>query len=68
MQNEMLLALLNQKTRVGITVTLQGQNVVTCLKALQPCNNKGFHAYVRTEEEVWSCLNLRDQYFTAAKE
>ena len=67
MQNEMLLALINQKT-VGITVVLQGQKVVTYLKALQHCNNSGFHAYISTEEEVWSYLNLRDQYVIAAKE
>lgn len=52
MQNKVLLAMLNQKTHIGLPVTLQGQNIVTCLKALQPCNNSGFHAYVRTEEEV----------------
>lgn len=64
MQNETLHCLIKKH---GITVILQGQNVVICLKALQPCNNV-FHAYIRTEGEVWSYLNLRDQYFTAAKE
>lgn len=65
MQNETLHYLI--KKNVSTTVILQVQNVVICLKALQLCNNNVFHAYIRTEGEVWSYLNLRDQYFTAAK-
>lgn len=36
MQYEMLLSFLAGKTHVGINVVLQGQNIVTYFKALQP--------------------------------
>lgn len=68
MQYEMLLSFLAGKTHIGINVVLQGQNIVTYFKALQPWNNSDFPAHFGTKEEVWTCLNLKDQYFTTFKE